>query len=83
MAFVPTRFRTPTSIVSPLPGLDRPAADPPEELVEPVKGSPFSVGGAAYIAFCQSWAPPFDLDELDLFDEVDAGGSLLRPDDLS
>ena len=40
------------------------------ELVEEsVKGSPYSVGGAYYLAFCQVWAPPFELDELDLLED--------------
>jgi hypothetical protein len=66
MAFVPFRSRATTAPL--FPTFDRLFSNDVER-VEPVIGSPYSVGGAYYLAFCQVWAPPFELDELDLFED--------------
>jgi hypothetical protein len=67
MAFVPFRSRATTAPL--FPTFDRLFSNDAERVEEPAKGSPFSVGGVYYLAFCQVWAPPFDLDELDLLDD--------------
>lgn len=69
MAFVPDRFRSRATTAPLFPMFDRLFSSDVERVEEPAKGLPFSVGGAYYIAFCQAWAPPFELDELDLLED--------------
>ncbi len=69
MAFVPNRFRSRATTAPLFPTFDRLFSGDVEPVEEPVKGSPFSVGGSYYLAFCQVWAPPFELDELDLLED--------------
>ena len=69
MAFVPNRFRSRATTAPLFPTFDRLFSNDVEQVEEPVKGLPFSVGGACYLAFCQVWAPPFELDELDLLED--------------
>jgi hypothetical protein len=68
MAFVPNRFRPKASAAAFFPTFDRLFNSDAQCAVEPVACAPFAAGGAYYIAFCQAWAPPFELDELDLLD---------------
>ena len=69
MAFVPNRFRSKASATAFFPTFDGLFNSDTEFVAEPAEGSPFSVGDAYYLAFCQAWAPPFELDEFDLLED--------------
>ena len=69
MAFVRNRFRYRATTAPFFPTFDRLFSSDVEVVEEPAKSSPYSVGGAYYLAFCQAWAPPFELDELDLLED--------------
>jgi hypothetical protein len=69
MAFVPNRFRPKVSAAALFPTFDRLFSNNVESASESVQGAPFTAGGAYHLAFCQVWAPPFELDELELIDD--------------
>jgi len=69
MAFVPNRFRPGASAAALFPAFDRLFSSDAELAAEPAKGAPFTAGGVYHLAFCQAWAPPFELDEFELMDD--------------
>ncbi len=66
MAFVPNRFRPKISAAALFPTLFNSDA---KLATESATGAPYAAGSAYYLAFCQAWAPPFELDELELIDD--------------
>ena len=69
MAFVPNRFRPKVSAAALFPTFDRLFSNDAELAVEPVEGVPYTAGSAFHLAFCQAWAPPFELDEFELIED--------------